>query len=47
VPEHRLDIRDIGAAFQHQSGYRVPEKMAGAALADFQIFPETLWKRVI
>jgi hypothetical protein len=31
VPEHRLDVADVGAVLQHQRRHRVAEQVAGAA----------------
>jgi hypothetical protein len=34
VAEEVLDVAEIGTVFEHQGGGRVPEEVAGAALAD-------------
>ena len=38
VPEHLLDVEDVGAAFEHERRHRVPEQMATAALPDPAFF---------
>lgn len=35
VPEHGLDVADVGTVFQHESGHGVSKKMTRTSLAGF------------
>ncbi len=36
MPEHLLDVPDVGTAFEHERRHRVPEQVAGATLPDIR-----------